>query len=402
MFCIQCGHKVTETGKFCANCGQAVQRSTGMSGGQKEAAAAAAVGMGAVQPKKQKNSTTFKMWIAPLLAAVVVCLGLVGDYTYQRYVNKKAEELRIAGESLALEGNIAAGKEKIADALRKRPNSPVLQTDMEVLRDAAAIDEAIKEAHEFSAKNKPAEALQKIEQAKKDLNNRKGSLYTMLSKQVQKEEAVATIAQIKSEMSAKKTIDELIPLLTKLDNFNEEEAKKAKLSIQGKISDIAYNNASKALREKDFTLAANVVDEALKYDSRNKKLVSFKETINQNKASFERAEQKRMEAAMEAAAAEEMKNRTQAVELVSVNSGIDMNGDFTVTGEVRNVATRPIASIRLYYDILDSAGQTVSTGSTYVYPILLDVGSTGNFEDTQYNTGDMASVHITRVEWNLN
>lgn len=109
-----------------------------------------------------------------------------------------------------------------------------------------------------------------------------------------------------------------------------------------------------------------------------------------------------MEAAMEAAAAEEMKNRTQAVELVSVNSGIDMNGDFTVTGEVRNVATRPIASIRLYYDILDSAGQTVSTGSTYVYPILLDVGSTGNFEDTQYNTGDMASVHITRVEWNLN
>lgn len=400
MFCSQCGNKLNQTDKFCSKCGEPIKSQENLVG-EKELAVASSENQ-PVEQMETDSTGTLKKWIVPLGAAALVTAGLAADYTYQTYTNKKVEEWREQGEKFALAGDIEGGREKIQLALNKRPDATTLQNDLKILNDASSISKKIEEAHELTNNRKFTEALEKIEQAKKDLQTRKGNVYGVLTKKVQKEEATTTVAQIKSEMSKKKTMEELVSLLTRLDGFTDDEAKKVKSSITEKIATLAYTDASKALNRKDFTAAINIVDKALKYDSQNKKLMSFKDTVKKKRASFERAEQQKMEMAIEAAAKEEMKNRTQAVELLSLNSRINDTGDFEVFGEVRNVATRQISSIRMYYDIVDSTGTAVYSGMTYVYPYLLDIGEAGSFVDTQYNTGDMSSARITGVEWILN
>jgi lipopolysaccharide export system protein LptA len=46
-----------------------------------------------------------------------------------------------------------------------------------------------------------------------------------------------------------------------------------------------------------------------------------------------------MKQAMIAQAKEDQKNRSQAVEVESINGQLDAYGDFVVTGQVKNVAT---------------------------------------------------------------
>lgn len=109
-----------------------------------------------------------------------------------------------------------------------------------------------------------------------------------------------------------------------------------------------------------------------------------------------------MEQAVEAATLEDIKNRTQAVQVSNLTYGMDSTGDFEIKCDVQNVASRPISSITIYYEILDHAGNSVLQNSTYVYPYYLNAGETGNFDATQYFDPTMESAKITRMEWSVN
>ncbi|WCK56401.1 FxLYD domain-containing protein [Aneurinibacillus sp. Ricciae_BoGa-3] len=343
-----------------------------------------------------------KIWLIPAASAVIVAAGLLADYGYQSYINNRVFKLRQNAESMALEGNIKTAKQLISQSLAMRPTLAVLKQDKQLLDDASAIESKVNSAQSLTANHKYPEAITAIEQAKDMLQTRSGPLYTMLLKKTQNQEEAATVSQIKSEMVNKNTMTDLAPLLTKLDAFKGIEATKAKDSITQKMSDVAYSTAAKALKDKDFDKADSTIKEALKYDEQNRKLVSFQQTISSQRKNFEQAEQRSMEQAAEAATLEDIKNRTQAVQVSKISYGVNNVGDFEIRGDVVNKATRPISSIIVTYQILDDQGNTVSQNSTYVYPYYLNVGETGNFDATEYFDPTMKTAKISRVAWSLN
>jgi hypothetical protein len=389
MFCTKCGEALPPKSNFCGKCGSPVAQTEAGDAKAKEI-------------ENRKTSSLIKIWLLPFAALFIVAFGMLADYLYQNWVNQKVEALRISGEKLALEGKVAEGKAKIDQALALRPQLAILRNDEKLLEEALRVEQKINEAQTLTKQQKFADALLKVEQAQKELNGRSGPLYTVMMKQAKKQEEQTTLAQVRHDIPKKKGIEELAALLTKVSAFQGEEAAKTKKVITQKMADVAYAEAEKALKKKDFAQAMETIENVLTYDQQNKKLLSFQKTIKQKQKSFEQAEQKRLEMAMEAAAKEEMKNRTQAVDLVSLTSGVNESGNFVISGEVRNVATRPISFIRLYYSIFDANGNIVGESSTYVSPYYLDIGEAGYFEAIHYDDGLMNSVQITRVEWALN
>ena len=126
-----------------------------------------------------------------------------------------------------------------------------------------------------------------------------------------------------------------------------------------------------------------------------------KEKVKNEQVAFEKAEQERIEQAMKAAAQEDLKNRTAAVEVTALNANVDEYGDLYINGEIKNVATKGIYSITIYYTITDAEGNYLDDGFTTVYPYYVKPGDTGTFEDIYYGVNENAKVAIDNITWYL-
>jgi hypothetical protein len=70
---------------------------------------------------------------------------------------------------------------------------------------------------------------------------------------------------------------------------------------------------------------------------------------------------------------------------------------------VKNVATKGITGITIYYTIFDENGEAIDTGDASVYPYELVPGAVGTFEDTYYGVHqENVSVEIDNITWYLN
>ncbi|MEH7524864.1 FxLYD domain-containing protein, partial [Bacillus sp. JJ1503] len=117
---------------------------------------------------------------------------------------------------------------------------------------------------------------------------------------------------------------------------------------------------------------------------------------------FEEAEQQRIEKAMEAAAKEDLQNRTAAVSVSDFSAETDEYGDLYIIGNVKNVATTSISSITIYYTIYNENGGFLSSGYTSVYPYYLEPGELGYFDNIYYGVGQNVNVEIDNITWYLN
>ena len=210
-----------------------------------------------------------------------------------------------------------------------------------------------------------------------------------------------TIGKIKKELNELSTIDELGSRLSMLESLTEEEAEKIKEEIINKIVQISTDEVEKLLAEKKFSKAFETIDKALQFDHDNEKLLALRERVNQEKVAFEEAEQKRMEQAIEAAAREDLKNRTEAVEITDFSIELDEYGDLYIHGEVKNKATVGISLITVNYTIYNKDGTYIDDGFIYVYPDYLAPGEKGTFEDVYYGIYEDVTVQIDNVTWYL-
>ncbi len=237
----------------------------------------------------------------------------------------------------------------------------------------------------------------------KELASRSGPVFQKLVAAVDTKKEEVVVEQVVAGLPAKKAVEELAPLFNVIRDYKGEAAQKAANQIKQKIADIAYDKASAELSDKQFANALVTLEEALKFDESNKKLTTLKTTVEQKKQSFEEAENRRIEEAIEKANQEDLANRTEAVELVSVDAFTDEYGYFIVEGTIKNRATRSISSVLLYFDILDESGEAVDQASVYVSPEFLASGDEGDFYAEFYNYEDnMSSVNVNRAEWQLN
>ncbi|KYH30569.1 FxLYD domain-containing protein [Neomoorella mulderi] len=403
MFCQYCGNKIKDGSIFCDCCGHKLAST-------KDTISLGQQLCGQVKQEKSLESTTTELktpaksksiWLLPLVTAIVVAVALSGYYIYEKNISRLVEQKRMQAEDLALNGELDTAEKLISDALKRRPLHKTLQADLAYVREGKDIQSKLNEAWENAKKQQFNQALSLIEQTEKKVYGKEGDFYKYLSQQINDKKSAVNIMQVKQEMNNKNSIEELAALLTKISSFNVKEAQDVAEVIKSKICQLIYAKANELLKKKDFNGALALVKQGLDYDSENKQLLSFQQTIEQQKAAFEQKEQMVLEQALLAAAREEAINRTQAVEVVQCNGSVTDQGDFRVWGTVRNVATRRIYMVEIYYTIFDSNGNALTTDSTYVYPNYLNPQDQGNFDSTIYGVWQGNQVKINKITWYL-
>jgi hypothetical protein len=424
MFCSNCGAKFNEHSKFCSHCGAVVPAvlEQEIEEGLQESAAASellqetqSAEMQLVQvksalltvekiPSPAAGSKLHPLhWIIPLVCLILAGSLITGLYFYQKSVNQSAESLLQEGEKLALEGKWQESLTLIESTLKKRPEHPVLLKDRALLADVIALEARVTGTEKLVEENQFNEAIKIIDTLQEELKTHSEPVFERLVLTADKQEEHIVVAQVTHDFPSKDNIKDLMPLFITIKDYDNEEAKKTAGNIRAKVTDLTHEKASSELKDKNFTVAMATVEEGLKLDSGSAKLNELKKTIETKKKEFEDAEKERIQKAKEVATNEDMKNKTSAVELISSNGYYDENtGYFGVEIYVKNVATRPISSIVVYYDLLDKNGNVVGSGTGYVQPDILDVDESGSVFNYHYTDGSMSSVNVTYYEWYIN
>ncbi|APM38207.1 FxLYD domain-containing protein [Clostridium kluyveri] len=337
----------------------------------------------------------------PLVSTILMTFITIGYYFYEITVSKNVEKNRVNAETIALKGNISEAYAKVDKALSLRPNNKTLQADKKILQDGENINSHINIVDNYIKKKNYIQAFNELDKANDLIYNKQGAFYSLLNKTIENKRMAVTVIQIKSEMNNESSIDDLADLLTKISNYTIQEAKDTANELRNRISSVAYDTANEYLKKNNFISALDTINKGITYNPKDEKLLNFKETIVAKKNSFEKAEQNRIQQALTSAATEDKNNKTNAVEVTSTSTNINKYGDFVIKGTVKNIATKPISSIKIYYDIFDSNNKNLGSGSTYVYPNYLDVGATGKFENTEYNMLKGHHIKITNITWFL-
>lgn len=124
--------------------------------------------------------------------------------------------------------------------------------------------------------------------------------------------------------------------------------------------------------------------------------------ITDAQADYEKREQRRLEQAMQQAAAEDLKNQTAAVEVVKIESTLDEFGDLNIVGELKNAATRPIYSISVQFIVYDADGKEVGKGKAEATPDYVDPGQKITFNSTVYGVYvENTTVVVDHATWYL-
>ncbi|ARU60110.1 hypothetical protein CBW65_02835 [Tumebacillus avium] len=335
----------------------------------------------------------------PVTATLVAVLAVGGTFIYEKKVDASVTAYLKQGEALAMEGKFHEAIPVFEKGLSLRSEHRTLHADLEWAKQGQKIVDQLEAANEQLKQKQYGKAQSLIEQATKDAGALHAPLGEVIQKRVTHQKNTVTIAQVKHEMANKKTIEEVAPLLSKLQSIDDPSAKEATVEVQTKLVEVALAKASDYLKDKQFSSALSTVDQALSYDATNSKLLAYKKDVTKQQEEFEQQQQSRLEQAMLAAAKEDEKNRTNAVEVLSSNGSLSEWGGYSITGEVKNIATRMISMVEVFYSVYDASGQEIDQGSTYVYPFYLEPGEIGIFDSTVYGNEDGKSFKITNVTW---
>jgi hypothetical protein len=407
MFCSNCGFKLTEQTKFCSQCGSGILTEQRLGTQPMELNSIQAIPSPYPMDNNPLSGTTTKLrplhWIMPLVSLILVGSLITGIYFYQQSVNRSVVLLLQVGEKLAIEGNWKEGLVRIESALEKRPEHPVLLKDRSLLIDAMALEARVIDTDKMVEENRFNEALKTIDSLKEELKVRSGPLSEQLVLTTGIQEEHIILAQVTHDFPTMDKINDLMSLLNAIKDYDSVEAKKTDKNIRTKVIDLTHEKASSELKDKNFTVAMTTVDDGLKLDSSSIKLLDLKQMIQTTRKKFEDAEMERIQKAREYATNEDLKNKTAAVELISSNGFYnESTGFFDIEIHLRNVATRPISSIVVYYDLLDNSGDIVGNGTGYVQPDILDINQSGSLYNYHYTDGGLASVNVTNFEWYIN
>lgn len=432
MFCYKCGTRVSSEALFCEKCGTNLKDNTKeenlndstiqvhnirqalKQNIEKDRVNALTLDKPNVNitdsnlNKEDNNKTCCKIpfykninVVMPLLSAVITVSLTCTYYFYQVSISKSVEKNRITAENMALQGNISGAYPIIDKALSLRPNNETLKADKKFLQDGEIVNSHINVLDSYIKKKDYNKALNELDETSNLISDKAGAFYSLLNKNIDNKKMGITVLQIKNEMNNKSSIEDLAELLNKISNYNVKEASETAAELRKRISSIAYDTANEYLKKNDFTSALQTLNKGITYNPNDKKLINFKQIIISEKNSFEAAEQTRLQNAMASAAMEDKNNKTNAVEVTSTSTSVNKYGDFVIKGNIKNIATKPISSVQIYYTMYDSNNTELGSDSTYVYPNHLDINDTGQFENTEYGTSKGHHIKITNITWVL-
>jgi hypothetical protein len=430
VFCSQCGDRLAAESRFCSTCGAHVAKLVGDAEEmgekqQKESLESVPVGSdeapleelsvvtgnsnkGAIDESEIRSERKWFSFsrvlpvIFPLLSIILVTIGLSYYYIQEKEINAEVLKLKKTAEESALKGEYEGSRKLLEEGISKRPAYEVLKGDLEMVDKALEFEKLLNSAGSHIQKTEFDAASKDISNLKAKLSGVHSPLFNRFSALVEEKEIKITVGTVKKELNELVTVDALAGKLSILASLPEKEATPVRTEILNKIIQISTEGAEEKLKSKQFSEAFSIIDIGLEYATNDKKLLAFKERVEQEKNGFEKAEQERIDQAMEAAAQEDLKNKTAAVDVLSTTSEVDEYGDLYLSGEVKNVATTGINSITIYYSIFDENNSFVDEGYTTVYPYYLEPGETGTFDDIYYGVYQNGTVTIDNITWYLN
>ncbi|WP_339182059.1 FxLYD domain-containing protein [Paenibacillus sp. FSL R5-0701] len=356
------------------------------------------------QPASKQGNTGQGLafsWIIPILLAVVVGALLTYYYKQETGINAEVKSLHQQAEQAALEGKYKEALQLLDSALTKRPNYDALIQDRQITAKAFNLMNQLDEASTSLKTGKLSAGDKAIQAVVKALMEREEPVFAKVRAVLNNRKVTLAVLKVKKEIDSLTTIEALAEKLDTISDLKGKEAETVEKQIVDKLASISYKEAEQQVKQKNFTIALQTVDQGLSYAPENEKLTSYRERVLSEKKAFEKAEADRIQLAEQQAAEEDLMNRTAAVSVVNVDATLDMYGDLYISGSLINNATRPISSVTVLIDIYDIDG--IYLGQTYadVYPNWLDVGEEGFFETYYYGVYEEAEISVVNATWYL-
>ncbi|MGO4180460.1 FxLYD domain-containing protein [Paenibacillus sp. TAF43_2] len=416
MYCHHCEKKQTDDAIYCSQCGRlladgeeaAAALSTERSMLLSERAASVEIDATSQQPGKPKKTrrrrakSSILAWLMPIILALVTAGSVFSYYIYQSEINDRVIKLHVEAKAEALAGKYDKAQKLLQEASDARPGFGALQKDAEIVALVAELAQSITAAGEQLEERKLEEAELTLERINGELKGHKEPIYIKIKHQLDDYNVKLGVMRLTEELAGLNTVDELESRLNIANQLDGEEALAVKEQIVAKIVDISYKDAEALLKKKNYSDALALTDRALLFAKDNERIMTLAKKITDAQADYEKREQRRLEQAMQQAAAEDLKNQTAAVEVVKIESTLDEFGDLNIVGELKNAATRPIYSISVQFIVYDADGKEVGKGKAEATPDYVDPGQKITFNSTVYGVYvENTTVVVDHATWYL-
>ncbi|WP_228550122.1 zinc ribbon domain-containing protein [Salinibacillus xinjiangensis] len=332
---------------------------------------------------------------------LVSILLLIGFYFLLSYQENKAIDTYYNGENMALEGKFQQAKDLFSEALDKKENFSAARQNVQFMDIAISIQNQLHSANNLMQEEAYVQALTITKNAEEELQNYDGKVVNkLLNKLIDKRNEIKT-EELKFNLNQDPSIEDLKVLLWQAESIQNEEAKSITKDIRTRLVNFTYTKANESLKLRQFSDAMTIIEDGLRYAPESEKLNSLKTTIEKEKVAFETEQQKRISQAMDAAEKEHQLNKNDAIEIVSISSSMDEFGDLIVKGKLKSVATVPIYSVSVSYQLVNEDDEVVESNEVYTYPDTLYPDEEGNFEFTHYEIDQEYKAKIDKIQWFL-
>ncbi|QNG61568.1 zinc ribbon domain-containing protein [Bacillus sp. PAMC26568] len=382
MQCLHCGEtEIDGFSNYCPNCGKKLYMND--------------------QERNLSRTSKRVLYILPAASLVFVSGLLLAGYHYEAAINEEVIALQKKTEQSALKGNFDKALQYAEKGISLRNDYEVLKNEKDLITRIQDYHQDMDYINELIQNNDLEQAAKEIDILTRIVSPHSSPLFSNIQKDLIKADVNVTVGEVKQQINKLNSIDELAEQLKTVSVLDDIEADMVKEQIQSKMVMIGSVKAEKDLSNKQFNSAIVTVDKALQYDGDNEKLLSLKEKIISEKASFEQAEQKRIEKAV-SAAKEEERLKAEAIDISNIEVKVDEFGDATTTGKIINTSSHPIHSITVQFTVLNKEGKEIEKGKTNVYPNEVKPGMEADFEHITYGVNEKITLKIKNISWFAN
>lgn len=428
MYCHHCVRSFAEDAKFCSQCGRRLHVIAIASDVSDDYAAdppareiAAAIdierGLGykaditqhlqqheasaEINPAQAKASG-WPVLIGLAGLAAVVAAGVFMYYKHETSVNENVLRLQVEARTAALSGHYDEAIALLAEAAKARPKFQPILTDNETVLHAEELERLSNEIRQRLDSGDAEAAESELEHLKSELSGRKEPIYDKLKEKADGYSMELTLMELSEELATLKTVEEHGEMLNVVNGLIGQEAEGLRSRIIEGIRSITMSDVDYLLKRRNYSGAMSVCDKALNWAKEDAELLALRERIKEEKEAYERREQQRIEQAMENAAEEDLINQTDAIEVLAIDKVIDEFGDMTITGKLKNKATRPIYDVKISYSVHNAIGEALGSGTANATPDYIEPGEEMTFTATVYGVYvDDATVVIEDKTWYL-
>lgn len=350
---------------------------------------------------KRKRGSRPLMWIVPTLLLGIGAGGVYMLYEHEVGLNEQASALHQEAGKLALDGKYAEALAKLDQTSALRPEFAAADTDRTLIETAKRVNDKLGSVSAQLKQNQLDAAEKSLGVLEDSLGKRSEPLFDRAKKTASETRDRLSVLRVKQEIDKLEDIEALAYKLHEVDRLATAEAGEVHKLIVSRIASISGKKAEELLKAKSFGEASDLVKQGLQYASKDKNLLALQERIGSEQAAFEAAEQARIERAEQQAQADDLNNRTAAVQVGDLTASISEYGDITTTGTVTNVATRAIYEVEIHYSAYDASGAYLFSSSTFASPYTLAPGESGTFSAYDYGWYDNVNIQVDNVTWYL-